>query len=410
MGKLALFLVLGFSAIFLVSSHNSNTVSNRAVDNMIDYHAKSMAYNIAVSGANLAANEIFMDDAWTTGFKNIDFQDGKLNVSVLIVDKAKNIRKIVASGTYRGINKTINVTLQPSKFSKFAYYSNSEGSSIWWTSNDTVWGPFHTQDNLRSSGHPVFYGKATIKKKIIYYNGKKKGNEPRFLGGFEKGVNLPLPATGLSNLETDAKNGGLYLNSAKDTVYITFKDDSVKIRYGYKDKDSTYLTSSVASNGVIFAKDKFVRLKGTVAGQYTVAASYNGTKKKGGTIYLDDDIVLKNDPMKNPYSTDVLGIVAEQNVYITDNKANNNHINIQASIYCEKGGFGAQNYDKRPVSGNINLLGGIIQNTRQAVGTFGKSGIQSGFSKRYRYDDRFMYMSPPSFPNTGEFEIVSWQE
>ena len=40
------------------------------------------------------------------------------------------------------------------------------------------------------------------------------------------------------------------------------------------------------------------------------------------------------------------------------------NINIHASIYCEKGGFGADYDDTRPVSGNINLLGGIIQKTR----------------------------------------------
>jgi hypothetical protein len=53
---------------------------------------------------------------------------------------------------------------------------------------------------------------------------------------------------------------------------------------------------------------------------------------------------------------------------------------------------------------------GIIQNTRQAVGTFNSGVIKTGFSKSYRYDDRFMTASPPFFPGTGGFEIVSWYE
>ena len=150
-----------------------------------------------------------------------------------------------------------------------------------------------------------------------------------------------------------------------------------------------------------------MRLKGTVKGQYSVACSGTGGK---GNIYLDDDIVYTQDPLKNKNSTDLLGIVAKNKVLITDNAPNHSDINIHASIYSEDGGFGAQNYSSRPISGNINLIGGIIQHTRQAVGTFGSGGIKSGFAKRYKYDERFMLISPPMFPGTGGLEIVSWYE
>ena len=178
--------------------------------------------------------------------------------------------------------------------------------------------------------------------------------------------------------------------------------DSIKIKLGYNKTESTYLSNVMAPNGVIYVEGMDVRLKGTVKGQYTVAGE--------GDIYLDDDIVYSQDPVKNPNSSDILGIVAQNNVLITDNTANHSDINIDASIFCEKGGFGADNYDKRPDSGDINLIGGIIQNTRQAVGTFNGSGLKTGFAKRYAYDNRMMSISPPSFPGTGSYEIVSWLE
>ena len=106
----------------------------------------------------------------------------------------------------------------------------------------------------------------------------------------------------------------------------------------------------------------------------------------------------------------MLGIVAGNKVLITDNTANHADINIHASIYSEKGGFGADNYDTRPISGNINLVGGIIQDERQPVGTFGSGGIKSGFAKRYKYDERLMLISPPFYPGTGGLEVVSWFE
>jgi len=406
MGKMSLYLVIGFSLLYMIVGNNSNRMSTKTIENMADYNANTVAHNLAVSAANLACNEIFLDDTWEKGISKTDFLNGEIQADLIVVDKVKNVRKLIASGTYGGVTKTVEVLFQPSKFSKFAYYSMSEGGNIWWTGNDTVWGPFHTQDYMRVYRHPVFYGKASTKKKLVYYTSKKK-DKPRFFGGFEKGVDLPLPTDGLDPMKTAAKNDGLFFKD-KDTVYITFVDDSLKFRFKYSDKDSTVHLPTVAPGGVIFAEKSILRLKGVVMGQYSVACS--GNKNGEGTIYLDDDIVYKTDPLKNHNSTDLLGIVAENSVFMTDNVPNHSDINIHGSIYCEDGGFGAENYSSRPVSGNINLIGGIIQHTRQAVGTFGSGGIKSGFAKRYKYDERLMLISPPFFPGTGGLEIVSWYE
>jgi len=402
-GKAALFLVVGFSLIFLAIGKNFGSLSTSAVDNLTDYYTETVAHDIAVTGANMAANKIFFDPTWTAGYNNLSYQNGILNVNVSVLDAFKNIRQITSTGSFNGVTNTVSVTLQPSKFSKFAYYSISEGGTIWWITGDTVWGPFHTQDYLRVSGRPVFWGKATTKKKLIKYNSSAK---PYFYGGFEKGVDLPLPLDGLTPIENAADADG-YKFTSKDTVYLTFAVDSLKIKYAWNGATTTVLASSFAPNGVIFAKNSVLRLQGIVKGQYSVVASGSSGK---GKIFLDDDIVYNSDPRDNPSSEDMLGILAKNDILITQNVANNSSIDIHASIYSESGGFGAQNYDTRPVSGNINLLGGIIQNTRRAVGTFSGSTINHGFSKRYRYDDRLMFSSPPMYPGTGAFEIVSWLE
>ncbi|MCH7770861.1 MAG: hypothetical protein IIA49_07580 [Bacteroidetes bacterium] len=404
-GKALVLVISGFSLIFLVIAQNFGSVSNRSVDNYVDYYNESVAHNIAVSGANIAANEIYIDPTWDDGYNNIDYQNGHLDIEVNIVNPFQNIREIVAVGDYRGASSTVKVTLAPSKFSKFAYYSVSEGGNIWWTMNDTVWGPFHTQDFMRVYRHPVFYGKATTKRRLIYYTNKRR-DKPRFYGGFEKGVNLPLPTDGVANIEPEADDDGFKI-SGQDTVYMTFDYDSLKYRFAYSDEDTVVYLPSVAPNGIIFAKNSVIRLKGIVQGQYSVVSSGPSGK---GKIYLDDDIIFSQDPRTNPASTDLLGIIAENEVLITDNVPNYSDINIHASIYAETGGFGAENYASRPVSGNINILGGIIQHTRRAVGTFNSGGAVSGFSKRYRYDERLRIASPPGFPGTGSFEIVSWLE
>lgn len=402
-GKASLFLVVGFSLIFLTIGKNFGGLSTSAVDNLTDYYTETVAHNIAATGANMAANKMFLDPTWTAGYNKVKYFSGNLDVDINILDAFKNIRQISSTGSFNGVTSTVSVTLQPSKFSKFAYYSISEGGTIWWISSDTVWGPFHTQDYLRCAGSPVFWGKATTKRKLIKYD---KYTNPKFYGGFEKGVDLPLPTDGLTPIENAADAGG-YKFTGNDTVYITFVRDSIQYRFAYSGPTTTVLASSFAPNGVIFAKNSVLRLQGTVKGQYSVVAS--GTSGKGN-IFLDDDIVYDTDPRVDPSSQDMLGIIAKNKILITENAANNNGINIHGSIYSESAGFGAENYNTRPVSGNINLLGGIVQNTRQPVGTFSGSTINHGFAKRYRYDERLMFSSPPMYPGTGAFEIVSWLE
>ena len=127
-GKATFLVIIGFTLVFMVAIRNFGRISTDAVGNMVTYYTEMIAHNIAVSGANLASNQIFVDPTWTAGYSNKDFSDGKLNVSVQIVDAYKNIRKIVSSGTYHGMTSSVEVTLSPSKFSKFAYYSVSEGA------------------------------------------------------------------------------------------------------------------------------------------------------------------------------------------------------------------------------------------------------------------------------------------
>ncbi len=401
-GRAILFLVVGFSIIYLVLGQNFDRLSNNSVKNYVTYYSSTNAHNIAVSGANLAANEIFFDPTWTAGFSNESYNGGTMNVSVQVLDPFKNIRQIVSTGTYQNYTSTVKVTLSPSSFSKFAYYSVYE-NGIWWVTGDTVFGPFHTQDYLRVAGHPVYNGKVTIRKSIVKYNWQ---SSPVFNGGFQQGVNLPLPSNGVANLESVSNSGG-HTFTGHDTVYLTFAKDSIKYKFAYNSPETTVLTSSFAPNGTIVADNAVLRIKGTVSGQLTVGASGSGGY---GNIYIDDNVVYNSDPRTNPASTDLLGIVAKNNVFITDNVPNHNDVVIDGAIYAETGGFGAQNYSTRPISGTIYLLGGITQYSRAAVGTFNSWGIVSGFYKNYRYDERLMLSSPPYFPNTGAFEIVSWYE
>jgi hypothetical protein len=318
--------------------------------------------------------------------------------------------RITSTAEFMDQVSTVSVLLQPSSFSRFGYYSNIEGN-IWWISGDTVWGPMHTQDNLRVAGSPAFMQRATSLSNIIYRNGPPPVDNPLFFGGYESGVSVTLPSN-LSPLLTAAQNGGRVF-TGPDSVYLEFQaNGNVRWKQGASASWNVDLLTSFAPNGVIYANGTNVHVSGTVNGRVTVGAGGTTGANKQGNIWLDNDLRYAQDPRSGP-SDDICGLVAENNILITENTNNNNNdFYVDASCFSRNGGFTAHNYDDRGVEGRIHLLGGIQQNKRGAVGTFSGDppSLKNGFLKDYQYDDRLMFDAPPFFPTTGNYEIVSWFE
>ena len=195
---------------------------------------------------------------------------------------------------------------------------------------------------------------------------------------------------------------GLYFNS----------DGTVRVRIppaGASLKDTTMAITSIAPSGVIGADNGNVHISGTYHGQVTVVA-FKGASGLGlnrGNVWIDNDVVAANNPVGNPNSTDMLGIVAERDAYISPGLGD---LTIQATVYCQTGEFTLQSYWTGGPQGRLNLYGGVIQNTRGAVGTYSGGVITNGYLKSYRFDQRFGTVSPPYFPVSDKLELVSWWE
>ncbi len=159
----------------------------------------------------------------------------------------------------------------------------------------------------------------------------------------------------------------------------------------------------------MFFSTKKIHLQGKLDGRLTIAS--------GDDVYLDDNVMMERNPISSP-SDDLLGLVSEKDIFVTDNEANNDNIEIHATMFTRTGSFQAENYDTRPPSGIIKLIGGLVQVKRGPVGTGqfvdGKVKIKSGFLKRYYYDDRLAdpLYRPPSFPGywSRTLRVVSWWE
>lgn len=412
-GKASVLVVLGFTTIFMAAGYNFGLLSTRAVENHVDYFEETVAHNIAVSGANMAANEVFFDKMWNAGYNDIDFCGGTLDVDVENFDVNKI--KITSTGEYNNITKSVKIILQPSSFAKFAYYMNIFPGNMFFYSGDTITGPFHTQGKLNVRGRPIFKGKTSAKNGLKEIANNPPTN-PGFFGGFESGVDIPLNWDTNPIKAAAQSNGHVFKSSVghKVDVKMTFNANatltfSMSINGGAWSSDTTVLLSTFAPNGVLFVDKGNIYIKGTVDGNYTVVADQSsGTAT--GNVYIDDDIVYESNPLSNPQSDDMLGIVCSNNVLISDNLANRSNVNIHASLFAYKGGLGLVN-ENMPYSGTLSVLGGVIEYQARTTGKVGSGGsLTNGYHEKVIFDERLMLTSSPYFPTTGSFEIVSWLE
>jgi len=239
---------------------------------------------------------------------------------------------------------------------------------------------------------------------------------PIYNGGYEWGITVNRPPANMTKLK-GVMNNGLSpsfksLLTGNDVSLHFNADGTVRFRIpptGVALKDTTMPIPSVASSGVIGADNGNVHISGTYQGQVTVVA-FKGTSGPGlnkGNVWIDNNVVAANNPVGNPNSTDMLGIVAERDAYISPGLGN---LTIQATIYCQTGEFTLESYWTGGPQGRLNLYGGVIQNTRGAVGTYSGGIITNGYLKSYRFDQRFTTMSPPFFPISDKMELVSWWE
>jgi hypothetical protein len=413
-GKVSLLLILGFSGLFGIMGQNLLNFSNEASDNFYEYYTDTRSHNIAVSGANMAANKLFIDKTWMDGWDDISIDGGSLTVTVETFNVFN--RRIFSVGSYRGASDTVIVTLAPKNFAQYGNFYDKNGA--WWATGDTLRGPFHTNDWLRALGTPVFLGNATTKKGVKL---KDKNAHPEFHGELNTGVYIPLEFD-TSIIRIAAYDNGkifrdtTYSNKITDVNLELNSDGTVKYSVNINNNgwtpDVTVPLNTLAPNGVIYVEKGNVFIKGTLNGRLSVVATGKGDKK-AGTIHITGDVKYNKDPRIDPASTDMLGLIAGEMVQLDFDPARGD-IDIHASIYSQNDGLVIEKYKDYPGGHNMNLLGGVIGKELRATAKYKWDGtkyiVTNGYSYVHSFDERFYDVVPPSFPNTKYFKIISWLE
>jgi hypothetical protein len=413
MGKQALLMVIGYSLIFLMTGAMMSNGTVDAFNNAMNYYEGNIVRDIAISGANLGANYIFVNkplmnsnpwwNGWTTPIK---LNGGSFTVAMDSVQDnygAWGRIKMTTTARYGDSTCTVTVLFHPSQFSKFCMYAGGM-TGVYFEPSDSVFGPCHINSTLNygnPGGGPMtfgayFGGKVTTKTGIAALTNPAK--LPTFAQGREDGVNIPL-SLNTAQLVTEAA-GNLFSGGE---LWLTLKGDSVAWKRSKTGTVTTQAISQIAPNGVLAIDKGTLYVQGQLSTRLTVA-SLRTSGSTGGTVVVKDNVTYNTDPRVDPLCHAMLGIVGYSTISI-DTTAAHNNFTVQGSMYSQTDGIQVVNYNTRP-RGNLYVLGGWIGTQIYAT----SNGTTAGLPVNVTYDERFRVDAPPYFPGTNGYEILAWYE
>jgi hypothetical protein len=399
-------------------------MSTRSIENMSNYTTTTESHNLAITGANVGLAKVYLDTSWvgtvTQNFNGGGGGEGSgdgtmiggFTVSMQRMGGGVSRLRSVSSYPHSPgvtLHDTLEVFLNDKKknsFTLFAWMTDFEGN-VFWITGDTVWGRVHSNGTLHMNGSPVFYEKVTTSKLMDPRPGKG-ANKAVFKNGYETGVaEIEFP-TDFSEIIAAAGSGGRAYGA---DVWVDLYPGSSSNNDGYALVRSSAGGAVIDSfslngggfNGVILGTNQ-VTVRGTVDGQLSIAALND--------VRIDDDVVYADRDVST--SDDLLGLIAEDDVIVNDNIANQTNCVIDGSIFTRTGSFTVENYNSGSPRGNLHVLGSIVQKERGLVATYSGSDLNTGYYKRYRYDERLSDLNfrPPYFPGywVKTYAITNWWE
>ena len=387
-------LIVFIAGAFFVTAYNDLAMADTIVNSMRAYY---------LSDAGLAKKFMELRAGSTTAITGETFtyatgSSGSFSVAVTQVSAGVfSVYRLDSTGSYKGRSRISSLTLRQISCARFGYFSNFENQLYWWwtrpvwfVTGDLLEGPVHTNDQLNIYGDPVFDGPvSSVSDTINYYHGGPPDDNPDFVQSLTLGapsMQLPTAADIVNTTRTAAQQAdGVYLTG--NTQITLVSDGTMNLTNTNKGWVNQNMT--LPANSALFVDNGYVDISGVLNGQLTVGTNSN--------IYVVGDILYNNDPQADPASTDMLGLVSQNNVYVDSTAPYD--LEIDAYIVALNTSFGVESYDYG-LKGMLTILGGITQYRRGPIGTFNATTGDkiSGYTKDYRYDSRLSGIAPAYFP------------
>ena len=375
MGKALLIIVAGFSVIFSGVVFNLTSSQSRSAQEIVIQHEKWIARNAAESAANVGIAKIYQDIDWSAGlsgtFEGASYSITATNVTTDSVNEAKRIRVRVETAFADETDSTIVELVQPA-YSYYNYFSREWPSWRTFQTGDTIPAPIHSNQSIRMQNSPVFMGKVSSNNSSFT---TVVSASPKFYGGAEFGTST-IFAPVLSGLKDSL---AAYGDVHNQELWITFNAAGT---FACSTATIEHTNNVADYKGVKTINDgNHIHVSGTFTGQFTVLSEDN--------IYIDDDIQYVTDPRIDPTSTDLLGLVADNDIVINKNT----NLEIHGALLTKE-------YIRVPFRSSLpiktlTVLGSIGQRNGEEFG-FPLLGL--GYNLTHVYDDRLRDRTPPYFP------------
>jgi hypothetical protein len=146
----------------------------------------------------LGASTVSMGDGYYTA--QIQVALGQWGTLVYTITSVGSADPDGVQGDGDEISRKIAVKALLGSFARYAYYTNSEGTNIWFISLDVLRGLVHSNSGFRIAGIPDFWGKLTsTSSTFTFYNGgstrttSNPSNPPQDIPNFRDGYKLSAP-------------------------------------------------------------------------------------------------------------------------------------------------------------------------------------------------------------------------
>lgn len=344
---------------------------------------------------------------------------------------------ITAAGTFRGITRTVQVSVRMETFASYAYAQDTADPTAYFVSGTTVTGPFHTNDVVQTYGAPTFNGTVSSSASAVYnhdggYSADGDTAPPGFVPVWNGGdplLNQPRkpfpPSTAVSALGLSQG----YLN-VWSRGWVRFNSNGTlnwssvgPISQANPGSNLNYAAQSSWLKGLKFlptanppAGEAGAYVEGTVAASFAIASNkdvgvsgavtYSCQYDQGGQFVMNGC---------GSSGGPTLGVMSEKNVVIMNSAwpASGSALQISGAFAALGGGLKAQ-YPSGTGARTFNLFGSLMEKTSQKKGILNDTDpnvvqMLEGYQGNYYHDDRLTSpsTSPSGFPMA--VSVLSWE-
>lgn len=397
----------------------------------------------------------YQDGTGTSGPYEHEYTDpqgqtiGRYSLEITPPSAGSSIVTIKSTGwtyQYPNVKRVVTVQYGRQSFTEYAFLQNA---SSWYASGVTVNGKIHSNNGIRMDGTNL---SLVTSAQEDYMCGSETGcqppaNHPGVWGaGGDQGLwQFPVPpidfdsiSFNLAQMRTTSQTEGLYLGPSGGSGYhIIFNNDgtftvrrvnstnAVRGFYvpgqglggqgqgGCRNRDqliqseTTLGTYNIAQDPLVFVEDN-LWVEGVVRGRITVASASFPIGSSSVETWIRGNITY------TAYDgSDVLGLISQNDLYFVRDVPDN--FQVDAVLMSQNGAIVRHGYYPgcNPGSWSIKnslTMNGAVINYDKSYWNWG-SPLQSGFTTRtINYDTNILYAPPPYFPNSGEYEFISWRE